>query len=270
MGEPVDAPRFASVREMRGGQSHKCGESRPLYHSFAWAYDRVVAHPAGGDVGGMPRRMRSLGVPLDALVVDAGCGSGRYAHALAQAGFRVIAVDRSAALIAQARASPSEATFVCADLLSWKPSKRAGGVLCRGVLNELIADSDRRAAFASLASWLRTGGVLVADVRDWDATVARYATQQRRDWPTGRAGRALRLSSETRLEHGGQLMRVRERYTGRVDNATVDESDDFVMRCWTADELRRHAAEAGFACVDIQNGADAGIAQDRLSLVARR
>lgn len=51
------------------------GESRPLYDSFAWAYDLVVAHPAGGDANGVARRMRSLGVPSDALVIDAGCGS---------------------------------------------------------------------------------------------------------------------------------------------------------------------------------------------------
>src|SRR3954452_20824267 len=83
--------------------------SRPLYGSCAWAHDMLVPDPAGGAVGDVVHRLIALGVPAGALVIDAGCGTGRYACGLADAGFRVIGVDRSAALLAQAGGAPRAA-----------------------------------------------------------------------------------------------------------------------------------------------------------------
>ena len=65
----------------------------------------LVPDPAGGAVGDVAHGLLALGVPAGALVIDAGCGTGRYARGLAGAGFRVIGVDRSPALIDEARAA---------------------------------------------------------------------------------------------------------------------------------------------------------------------
>ena len=157
-----------------------------------------------------------------------------------------------------------------ADLLAWDPGERGAAVLCRGVLNEFVADADRRAAFTAFASWLRPGGVLLADVRDWRATAARYATRRAHDSHVRRAGREVRFSSATRLDHARHLMCIRERCAGTIDGVAVDETYEFSMRCWTAEEVTACAAAAGFATVDIGRGADADIAADRLLLVARR
>ncbi len=135
------------------------------------------------------------------------------------------------------------------------------------MLNDLIADTDRRAAFVSFASWLRADGVLLADVRDWQATAARYATQSSHDLSVDDAGWELRFSSATSLDHERHVMRVRERYRGTVDGVEVDESYDFRMRCWTPEHVTAYAAEAGFASLDIQRGAKAGVAADRLRLL---
>ncbi|MEA2322185.1 MAG: hypothetical protein QOD81_2035 [Solirubrobacteraceae bacterium] len=42
------------------------------------------------------------------------------------------------------------------------------------------------------------------------------------------------------------------------------------MRCWTAEEVRAHVAGAGFATLEVRPGSEAGMAPDRLSVVARR
>jgi hypothetical protein len=42
------------------------------------------------------------------------------------------------------------------------------------------------------------------------------------------------------------------------------------MRCWTPEEVRAHTAKARFASLDLAHGAAAGIAPDRLAIVARR
>jgi SAM-dependent methyltransferase len=93
------------------------GGVRPLYGRFAWAYDLVVARPAGGSVEQVARMLVASGTSCGSLVLDAGCGTGRYADGLAAFGFRVIGLDRSEALIQQARARSSRAVFVCADCL---------------------------------------------------------------------------------------------------------------------------------------------------------
>lgn len=202
------------------------GGVRPLYGRFAWAYDLVVARPAGGTAEHVAKMLLSSGASPGSRVVDAGCGTGRYADVLAASGFRVIGVDRSEALIEQARARSSSAVFVCADLLAWRPPEMADAVLCRGVINDLTADSERRAAFGAFASWLCPGGLL-ADVRDWEATATRYAHEPRHEHSASRPGRTLKYSSETTLDASRCLMHVREHYAGTVDCG--DEANDGVL-----------------------------------------
>lgn len=250
----------------------ECGpdQVRPLYGRFGWAYDLVVTRPAGGSAQQVVDTLVSLGVGAGSLVLDAGCGTGRYSEALAAHGFRVIGIDRSEALIEQARARVADAVFTCADLLRWRPPELADAVLCRGVLNDLTDDVDRRAAFAALSSWLRPGGVLLADVREWAATADRYASEQQYERSVGRKGRALRFSSRTTLEPRRRLMHVHEHYVGSVDDVDVDERYEFAMRCWTAGEVRDHIASAGFTSLELRPDVEAGIAPDRLLVVAHR
>ena len=54
-----------------------------------------------------------------------------------------------------------------------------------------------------------------------------------------------------------------------VEGVGEDESYDFVMRCWTASEIRDHAAAAGFRSLELRPGREAGIAPDRLQIIAR-
>jgi hypothetical protein len=154
--------------------------------------------------------------------------------------------------------------------MRWRrPAEPVAGVLCRGVLNDLVAGADRCAAFGSFASWLRPDGVLLADVRTGRRRPR--AAQPSRDTSSRLSGvRRLRFSSETDLDAARHLMRVRERYVGTVDGVAVDESHEFQMRCWTADELRTQVAEGGSAVLDIRPGTEPGLAADRLSVVARR
>lgn len=255
---------------MDGIPGRKPVGERPLYGRFAWAYDLVVARPAGGSAEHLASMLLSCGAGHGSLVLDAGCGTGRYAQGLARFGFRVLGLDRSEALIEVARARSSSATFVCADLLAWHPPEMADAVLCRGVLNDLIADGDRATAFSAFAAWLCPGGVLLADVRDWGATAARYANEPRHERSASRHGRTLLFSSETTLDASRRLMRVRERYTGTLHGQTVDDSYEFAMRCWTAGELRGYIAAAGFTSLQLRSGAEAGIAPDRILVIAHR
>lgn len=51
-------------------------------------------------------------------------------------------------------ARPTSAAFICDDLLAWRPPAPVDAVLCRGVLNDVTVDAQRRAALAAFSSCL--------------------------------------------------------------------------------------------------------------------
>jgi 2-polyprenyl-3-methyl-5-hydroxy-6-metoxy-1,4-benzoquinol methylase len=116
------------------------------------------------------------GVLPGAAVLDAGCGTGRYAAELARRGYVVEGIDRSSELIETAQQSVHDhgnaLSFRVGNLLDL-PEARYDGILCRGVLNDFVDDDARLAVFSAFARALRSAGVLILDVREWEATKER-------------------------------------------------------------------------------------------------
>jgi protein-L-isoaspartate O-methyltransferase len=248
---------------------------RALYHRFAWAYDLIIECPGGPQVETVADIFARLGLTRDSTLVDAGCGIGAYATGLASRGFAVTAVDRSSELVAQAekraRWSGAEVEFACADLTrGWKPPRRVDGVLCRGVLNDLITDADRERAFVSFASWLRPGGALLLDVRDQASSLQRYAGGRTFEHTARRGYDMLTFTSTTTMEPSSELLELSERWVGTVDGVPVDEETRFQMRCWRWDSLERIALVAGFQTVSSLNPCVLGARGDRLVALALR
>src|SRR5713101_7352088 len=152
--------------------------ARPFYHEFAWAYDLLQTESVPARVDFIQAVLTRNGIATDSSVLDAGCGTGRYAAELAKRGFRVCGVYSSPELtvVANRRHSGGQdrAGFVIADLLAVSFQKPFDVVLCRGVLNDFVADTNRQSIFRQFVTWLRPGGILIFDVREWSTTVARY------------------------------------------------------------------------------------------------
>jgi len=83
-----------------------------------------------------------LGVGPGTRILDAGCATGRYALALEAHGYRATGVDRSPDLLAIARRHG--ARVVVGDLVALPMRRVYGAVLCRGVLNDVLEDDERR------------------------------------------------------------------------------------------------------------------------------
>jgi SAM-dependent methyltransferase len=179
-------------------------------------------------------------------IVDAGCGTGRHAAALAEAGFAVTGVDSSPELIDVARSRGSDAAFEVGDLCEWLPAPPADGVLCHGVLDDLTDDGDRQAALDNLARMLRKRGLLVLDVRELGRTRERY----RREPIAVRSGEGVHFRSETRFD--GDVMVVHE----VISSADARAESEFRMRPWTREELERRLAGAGFERVELRTAGD--------------
>jgi SAM-dependent methyltransferase len=223
--------------------------SRPYYHEFAWAYDLLQTDAVAPRVDFIQQVLNSHGIGAAASIIDAGCGTGRYADELVQRGFQVCGVDRSPELVAIARSREPDATrrptFVVADLLeaSFPPSHDV--VLCRGVLNDFVDDWARSSIFHRFAKWLRPGGVLIFDVREWSSTVVRYTRQPTHRRTVELPDGDLHFHSETVLEPQSQGLRIRECFEIQRTGARTRVENDFAMRCWTSEDVAFHLQTTG-------------------------
>jgi SAM-dependent methyltransferase len=110
-------------------------------------------------------------LPRGARVLDVGCGSGLLARRLVEAGFEVVGVDASPAMIDLARAHAPGARLEVLALPTGRPPDAPGGlpaadaVVSTGhVLNYLDGTEAIAAALGELAAALRPGGLLALDL----------------------------------------------------------------------------------------------------------
>jgi SAM-dependent methyltransferase len=180
--------------------------------------------------------------------LDAGCGTGRYACALAGNGFHVVGVDRSPELIkvAQARSAPTcgSIAFSVGDLTALTWSRRFDAIFCRGVLNDVLSDADRQQIARRFAELAAPGSALILDVRDWLRTKERYrerpSESRKIDLP---GGGKLAFRSETTLEASTQQMIVKETFEFSGTGSAMEHyATEFRMRCWSSIELHERFA----------------------------
>ncbi|MFE2051994.1 class I SAM-dependent methyltransferase [Streptomyces sp. NPDC059459] len=120
----------------------------------------------GQDVHGEARLCATL-VPPGSRVLDAGCGTGRVLVQLAELGYDGAGVDQDASMLAVARRTAPELTWVQADLSDFDPAAAglAPGfdlVVAAGNVFPLLAPGTEAAVVGVLARALRPGGLLVA------------------------------------------------------------------------------------------------------------
>ena len=249
--------------------------SRPFYSDYAWAFDLLIARPVRKECVAITAWLNERGILPGATLLDAGCGTGRYAGELALRGYAVEGVDRSSELIETARHSVHghghSVSFRVGDLLAL-PLARYDGILCRGVLNDFVTDDTRLSVFAAFAGALRRPGVLILDVREWEATRDRKQREPvfRKSVLTDRG--QLTFTSTTELDPERQQLLLSETHT-LVNDAGEHSSDyRFVMRCWTRTELESVFERGGFGSVAYFGAYDPAVhaeATDRLIAVAQ-
>jgi SAM-dependent methyltransferase len=250
--------------------------SRPFYAEYAWAFDLLIDRPVEKECGVIAAWLVGRKILPGAEILDAGCGTGRYSRELARRGYIVHGVDLSPDLIEVANDAVGDGTggvsFAVADILA-PATTRYAGVLCRGVLNDIIDDDRRDAVFAAFARALRPHGALILDVREWGASAERKTREPlfRKRVSTDRG--ELTFTSVTELDREHRLLLISERHelVGRDDERVSDYQ--FVMRCWEREELNTLFARHAFRNIQYFGAYDQGVepgATDRLVAVAQR
>lgn len=249
--------------------------ARPFYHEFAWAYDALSTRPVADECAAVAAWLARRGIGPGAAVLDAGCGTGRYAVELARRGFVVTGVDRSPALLAEARSRVQSAglpiTLLEADLVALPAGPRPDAIVCRGVLNDIVGATARAAVLGGFARTLRLRGVVWLDVRDWSRTAARKTAEPVTEWRVATPRGPLVFRSVTRLDPATRRLLVSECHTLTTRAGERVAAHEHVMQCWTRDELEAALAAAGFEAVEYapadQGASPAGFT-DRLVVTA--
>jgi 2-polyprenyl-3-methyl-5-hydroxy-6-metoxy-1,4-benzoquinol methylase len=251
--------------------------ARPFYNEYAWAYDLIITQPVAKQCDFIEDALSRRGIVNRARILDAGCGTGSHAIELARRGYTVSGVDLSPQLIAEAQrrvgASALSVSFSVGDILDLSAASPYDAIFCRGVLNDLLDESSRRDVFRSFAGVLRSEGVLMLDVREWDATVERKTQkpvfEKVAETPLG----SLTFRSITRLDHQTRRLLVSEQHTLRNQQGETISTYDFSMRCWTREELHECLTQAGFGDIEYFGAYDAHVpasASDRIVCVASK
>ncbi|MEO5372785.1 MAG: class I SAM-dependent methyltransferase [Alphaproteobacteria bacterium] len=117
----------------------------------------------------------ALAVESGGPVLELGCGTGRVALAIAEAGVEVVGLDLAPAMLAQAEAARARATgpvqarlgFEQGDMTDFDLGRRFALVLVPfRSFQELLTVHDQRSALACIRGHLEPGGRLAADLFD--------------------------------------------------------------------------------------------------------
>jgi len=250
--------------------------NRPFYTDFAWAYDQILEEPGQEQYDQIAQIFAAAGSAPGSRLLDAGCGTGRYALELARRGYQVIGVDAASALLREAQRKAARErlplAFEVGNLLSLTARTAFDGILCRGVLNDFLDDASRQQVFQVFAHVLRKSGVLVLDVREWRATVLRKTREPfwKRQVETERG--LLTFQSQTILEEETRTLHITERHQLQQGEELITADYAFAMRCWLQEELHALLVQAGFEALHYFGNYNSQIpvgATDRMVAVAR-
>jgi len=211
---------------------------------------------------------RLAGCPPRGDVLDVPCGFGRHALPLARASYRVIGVDRSEQLLAEARRRAGGERWpklVRADYRELPFADESFDVALN-LFTSLgyLGDAEDTKALAEICRVLRPGGRLLIETMHRDLLVRQFREQ---DWRLAGQGRLL-LEQRTFDAAAG----VAQTTQTLVDNTGARDSRSFSVRIYTATELVAMLDSAGFEETRCHGDLDGRpFATDtRLVVVARR
>lgn len=197
---------------------------------------------------------------------DIGCGAGITTRCFLDAGFKVWALEQSAALLDAARARAPEATFLPRGSVYEMSLPAADAIFAIGEpLNYHLLQSDAdervRGFFARAAAALRAGGML-----GFDVIVRGDTSLDGRNWSAGEDWAVL---VETREQSEGWLRREIQTFVLR-GQAYRRGHETHHVRVFDREQLIAMLRETGFAVETSESWGSYRLAPRRCAFVCRR
>jgi len=225
-----------------------------FYDSIAERYDEITG---GSDRAAAAEAFVREFVPRYSVAsaVDAACGTGVYAIALAAAGVDVVGVDVSEGMLRQARERAKTASldieWLCAPMqsLSDRLDRRFDAVVCMGnSLPHVLTDEEMAATLAGFVLLVGDGGVVVLQLLNYQRVLAR----QERIVGTDRCGDQWSVRFYDFLSDG--LVRFNLLEIPTDDGGQGHQLHSTTLRPWTAAQLVDGLRAAGCGRVECYGG----------------
>jgi SAM-dependent methyltransferase len=226
----------------------------PFFDDEQYLRTVVAEKPPGESSAQAEGAARLAGCRPGTLILDAGCGHGRHAAPLAAAGYRVVGLDGSRALLAAARRAARGARrprFVRGSYtrLPFEPGS-FDAVMCLGTALGYMGEGADRAALREFRRVLAPGGRLLIETLHRGEIGHRLREREDRPLATGAV-----LRFDRRFDRARRVMHE----TQRLDGGTGDGSPrSYELRVYGEDELRGMLERAGFAVIGRQASLTAG------------
>lgn len=189
-------------------------------------------------------------------ILDLGCGTGGHALRLAQRGYRVLGVDRSASMIAQARNKASRSDdasrlkFAQADLRRFRAERRFDAALMMfAVLGYQLEDADVHAALTTARVHLRPGGLLLLDC--WFAPAVLHLRPADRVKTAHTPQGPLTRTTSAELDVARRRCTVHFRVCGTGTGSPAPAEETHCVRFFDGPELESLLHGCGFATLRV-------------------
>jgi SAM-dependent methyltransferase len=220
---------------------------------YAGAYDDLYQDKDyAAECDFLERVFERFGAAPVKRVLDLGCGTGGHASLLAERGYDVVGVDRSANMLDRARQRGGAAVYAQSDITTVHLEETFDAVVIMfAVLGYLTRTTDVQAALQAARRHLTPGGVLFFDVWYGPAVLAQRPSERVKVIETPDGGTLIRAASsqlQTRLNVctvDYRLWRIHDRQL--ADAAT----ESHAMRYFFEPELEALLDLAGFDLVCI-------------------
>ena len=195
---------------------------------------------------------RLAGVEAGADVLDCPCGYGRHSIPLARAGFHVVGADRSPVLLEEARRRAGQGEWPHWVQADHRELPFADGSF-DAVLNLFSSIGYRgeegdRQTLAEFRRVLHPGGAIVIETLHRDRLASIFQPRQWEPLPDG--GFVL---EERRFDHAAGEV---ETTLTLIEASGHRDSATYRMRCYTATDVVRLVAGAGFTAIECFGGLD--------------
>ncbi len=234
------------------------------FYLRAYAGEERDAQAAGQALGAA----RLARCPEGGDLLDVPCGFGRHAIPLAEAGYRVVGVDRAQPLLDEARRRAGGGRWpklVHGDYRKLPfPDASFDAAVCLFSSLGYLGDEEDTNALAEIARVLRPGGRLVIEIFHRDLLIRTFREQS---WSLLGEGRLL-LEQRTFEPVSG----IAQSTQTLIETSGERESRTFSVRVYTATELLAMLARAGFTETKCHGDLDGGAFSPatRLVVVASR
>ena len=240
-------------------------QSQPLYDDdLAYVHDEGFSGFADGCAPGLLTLFTDAGIH-DGLIVDLGCGMGIWAERLSEAGYHVVGLDISPAMIQRARRRVPSAEFHVGSIWDYGiPDCRAvtalGEVLCYRASG--CGRQNPRSLFRKIFGALEPGGLLIFDVAEVGLDRSRNPSfVEGDDWAClvrfeyDEAKNRLTRQITTFRQVGDLFRRSRERH---------------VLQLYKAKQLAEWLRRTGFRVRTVRKFGSQPVLPKRIAFIARK